>query len=61
VLVLTMIFGLLVFEFCQRNKEHTMDIRTWPTVLRWAVYLAAVFCILVYGEFSKDQFIYFQF
>jgi alginate O-acetyltransferase complex protein AlgI len=35
--------------------------RTKPIVVRWSIYYAAFFIILVFGVFDKRQFIYFQF
>jgi hypothetical protein len=32
-----------------------------PTWVRWGLYYALVMAILVFGEFSSRQFIYFQF
>jgi alginate O-acetyltransferase complex protein AlgI len=51
----------LAAEWFQRERQHALDIRGWPVWLRWATYLAVLFIIFIFGRFSHQEFIYFQF
>lgn len=42
------------FSFARRSAES-------PIFLRWAVYMAVVFGVILFGVFRQTQFIYFQF
>ncbi len=51
---------LLIVEWLNRNKEHSLEIRQIPVVLRYSLYYILVLCILEFGG-SSQSFIYFQF
>ncbi len=56
-----LIMSLVVVEWLQRDKQHGLQIHSWPLALRHGAYLATIFAILIYGNFSNNEFIYFQF
>ena len=51
---------LIVVEWFQRNKQHSLDIANLPTYLRYSIYLAMAFIIFAFGG-NTVNFIYFQF
>ncbi len=52
---------MLVVEWLQRRREHSYELSgVKPAVLRFAIYLATVFAILMLGGHTEN-FIYFQF
>ena len=53
---------LFVVEWCNRANGGTLTMRgiQWKPI-RWAIYLAIIFMIAVFGDFEQEQFIYFQF
>jgi len=53
--------ALLVIEWFQRRKKHPLDIISYPTMLRWSIYITVVLAIFVLGSFGEQAFIYFQF
>jgi D-alanyl-lipoteichoic acid acyltransferase DltB (MBOAT superfamily) len=55
------VFALLVIEWFQRDKQHALEIGGLPPLVRWSVYYATIFAILLFGEFGGTEFIYFQF
>lgn len=62
----TVVLLILVFmkiEWIGREKEYGFQIiaNIKNTYLRILLYYAIVFLILIYGNFSKNEFIYFQF
>lgn len=52
---------LEVFHLLQRGRSIRAMLMERPVWFRWAVYYSLVFGILVFGEFGRRQFIYFQF
>jgi alginate O-acetyltransferase complex protein AlgI len=52
---------LLSVEFAQGRQATQPQIARWPFWTRWAVYYAAAVTILVFGKFTEQKFIYFQF
>jgi D-alanyl-lipoteichoic acid acyltransferase DltB (MBOAT superfamily) len=61
----TMAFLVVAFmeliHFVQRKRGMRTMLAEKPIWLRWSVYYALSFAILFFGQFSKRQFIYFQF
>jgi D-alanyl-lipoteichoic acid acyltransferase DltB (MBOAT superfamily) len=54
--------GLLgLISIMQRNNEIRRMLSHQPVYIRWSIYYAVVVFTILYGVFSKDQFIYFQF
>ena len=51
---------LLIVEWLNRNKEHSLEIRQIPVVVRYPIYYILMLCILEFGGTSQS-FIYFQF
>ena len=51
---------LIIVEWIQRNKQHSLDIDTLPFYLRYAIYLGMTFIIFAFGGHTVN-FIYFQF
>ncbi len=59
-----LIATLLVYELIQERVSIGAFLRKEPLVFRWAVYLAVIIIIIVfgvYGDANSSQFIYFQF
>ncbi len=49
------------FNYVQSKKNIVQLFTQKPVYIRWAAYYALLIMILVFGEFSDRQFIYFQF
>lgn len=57
-----LVAALVLLEWIQRRRDHALDIAHLPRAARWAVYLAVIFAIYIFGALQVDvQFIYFQF
>jgi alginate O-acetyltransferase complex protein AlgI len=52
---------LFIVEWVQRERRHPLEIQTWPTLGRWALYFGATALLLFFGTYSSSPFIYFQF
>ena len=50
-----------LIHFIQRHRSIRHMLMEQPAWLRWSVYYALGFGILLFGVFQKRQFIYFQF
>ncbi|MFZ1289751.1 MAG: MBOAT family O-acyltransferase [Melioribacteraceae bacterium] len=48
-------------HFLQRHRKMRTFLSDKPIILRWAVYYAILIGIISFGEFSMQEFIYFQF
>jgi hypothetical protein len=59
--VLAVVGFMELIHFLQRKRGMRAMLAEKPIWLRWSVYYALTFAILLLGEFSKRQFIYFQF
>lgn len=58
------IVSIVFMEFIhlkQRSLRLRQKIAEQPTWIRWSIYYAGIFAIIVFGVFNKSQFIYFQF
>jgi D-alanyl-lipoteichoic acid acyltransferase DltB (MBOAT superfamily) len=53
--------ALELFEWAARDGDWTEWVQPQPIWVRWPVYYAAFFAILLLGKFSSQEFIYFQF
>ena len=54
--------GLMeMVHFYQRKKKMKDLLAKQPTLVRWTVYYAFIIIIISFGEFSMQEFIYFQF
>ena len=51
---------LIIVEWLQRNKQHSFDIATLPSYLRYCLYLGMAFILFAFGG-QTVNFIYFQF
>lgn len=51
---------LIMVEWFQRNKQHSLDIATLPAYLRYTIYIVMAFIIYAFGGHTVN-FIYFQF
>ena len=59
---LKLLLGLLLAaEWCQRHRQHPLEIQAWPVWARWGAYQVLIFAILMLGTFDYQPFIYFQF
>jgi alginate O-acetyltransferase complex protein AlgI len=59
--VLPYAFSPLLVEWFRRTRQHGLEISDLPQSVRWLVYMVLVGCILVFGKFGSQEFIYFQF
>lgn len=58
---LALIGTLLVLEFVHQRINIEKSLPTWPLPVRWAIYYAGILAILLLGEITSQDFIYFQF
>ncbi|MGM0622232.1 MAG: MBOAT family O-acyltransferase, partial [Bacteroidota bacterium] len=52
---------MLILEWINRKEEHGLQIKNWPVVARWSVYVFIALFIFMYGKFEQTEFIYFAF
>ncbi len=52
---------MLVVEWIQREQQHALERLPSGLAARWTIYLSLLAVIAFVGEFSEQQFIYFQF
>jgi hypothetical protein len=52
---------LFIVEWLQRFKNHALDIREMPIIIRWFIYIFLLLIILLLGKLGEVEFIYFQF
>lgn len=50
-----------IVQFTQRRKDFLALLASQPMWVRWTIYYCLIFAILIFGQFDKKQFIYFQF
>ena len=50
----------ILFEWLNRNKNHSLEIHSLKTPLRWVIYVFFCCLVLVFGA-QPETFIYFQF
>ena len=50
-----------LIHLIQRHKKMRSFLSGKPLLLRWAIYYALLISIISFGEFSLQEFIYFQF
>lgn len=58
------VFSIIVMEFIhflQRKRSITSILSQQPVIIRWLVYYALIIAIISFGEYSMQEFIYFQF
>jgi hypothetical protein len=54
--------GFMEFvHLLQRHRKMRRFLSDKPIIIRWAVYYALIIAIISFGEFSMQEFIYFQF
>lgn len=56
-----LIFFLEAVHYLQNRKNIVQALAQKPVYIRWAAYYALLIAIVIFGEFSDRQFIYFQF
>jgi D-alanyl-lipoteichoic acid acyltransferase DltB (MBOAT superfamily) len=52
---------LLAVQFFEARRDDLHAVARWPLALRYAVYVAIGYFIVLFGDFAGAQFIYFQF
>ncbi|HHG85026.1 MAG TPA: MBOAT family protein, partial [Bacteroidetes bacterium] len=60
-LSLILIGGLLGADFAAEKMPFADRLAQWPRTIRWAVYYAMIFILLIVGINSQRPFMYFQF
>lgn len=58
---LALIIFLLVVEYYEGRTNYNKWFTRLPVALRWSIYYTAIVVILLFGEFTATEFIYFQF
>ncbi|MGK0358348.1 MAG: alginate O-acetyltransferase complex protein AlgI, partial [Bradymonadia bacterium] len=59
---LLMCLGLLLWEWCTRMAPHGLQpVRAWPRPARWTLYAGLALILIVFGNASSREFVYFQF
>ena len=58
---LVFIGGMELIHFWQRGKDFRTYLNNKPIWFRWALYQLLILCIILFGVFEKQEFIYFQF
>lgn len=56
-----LIMVLLLIQLMQRSSALSIQIAKKPVYVRWGIYYVAIAAILLFGVFSTNSFIYFQF
>ena len=51
---------MLAFEWRARTREHGLDVREAPPILRWPIYWGLAWLVAIYFHREQD-FFYFQF
>lgn len=59
--ILIFIGVFLIVEWFGRNGKFGIDKLKIPKVLRWLLYILIGLTIIIFGRFSKTEFIYFAF
>lgn len=60
IIIISLIFLILV-QLKQRKTDIFSSISTIPNWSRWFIYIAITVSILIFGNFSSQEFIYFRF
>jgi alginate O-acetyltransferase complex protein AlgI len=50
-----------IVQVIQRRKDILALLASQPSWIRWTIYYCLILAILLFGQFGKKQFIYFQF
>jgi D-alanyl-lipoteichoic acid acyltransferase DltB (MBOAT superfamily) len=53
--------ALVVIEWFGRNRQHGFDVSGFTAPVRWTLYILLSLVILLFGNFNRSEFIYFQF
>lgn len=53
--------ALLLVEWFQRKRRHTLRITKLPRWLRWIIYYALIAILIFFGTYGSAEFIYMQF
>lgn len=61
VLALLSILFVEIIHIVHRHKDMRHFFSDRPLWLRWAFYYSVIFGILIFGDFTNEEFIYFQF
>lgn len=61
ILCCALIVFLLVVEIADEKRSLWQRISASPVCVRWAIYYALIFCLLVLGQWNLKQFVYMQF
>ncbi|HTC00353.1 MAG TPA: hypothetical protein VK705_06690, partial [Ferruginibacter sp.] len=61
--VFLFLIPFIVIEWMGREEQFALAIfkKSNSSVINYSVYMIVAICILTFGNFSENQFIYFQF
>jgi hypothetical protein len=52
---------MLIIQTVEARRGRLDSVPSWPRPVRYAVYAAAAYAIVLFGDFEGSEFIYFQF
>jgi hypothetical protein len=52
---------LLLVNAAEASRGRVDEVPEWPRLVRYSVYVAIIYTIVLYGDFEGSDFIYFQF
>ena len=52
---------LIVIHGAEARRGSLDTLAAWPRIVRYAVYVALLYTIVLFGDFQGSDFIYFQF
>ncbi len=61
ILSVVLIGILMMVELLDEHRQFWEKLRVRPTVLRWSVYYALIFGLVILGKWGLSQFVYMQF
>ncbi len=61
ILSVVLIGVLLLVELLDEHRQFWDKLRVRPTYVRWAVYYALIFSLIIFGKWGLSQFVYMQF
>ena len=61
IISIVMILILELFHLIQRHGSIRHMLSKKPLLLRWSIYYLLIMCIILFGQYGKNEFIYFQF
>ncbi len=61
IILIALLVAMQVIHFIERNEAIMLQLERKPIAIRWSVYSAMLWVLFLYGNYSKQEFIYFTF